>query len=268
MRPAGVAARDGVLYVADPGVPALWILDSRAGRSRRVDRTPAGSRWSRRWRWRWRPVVRSSSPTPPWPACSASTAPAAPVATVADPGLRRPAGLAYDAAPRSPVRGGQRRAPRSSSSPATASRSARSAAGARRRGNSTSPRTSRWRRTARCWSPTPSATGSSASRPTGGRPATSGVTATRPGTSPAPRASPSTAKATSTSWRRSSTRSRSSIGPGQYLLGFGERGVGRGQFWLPGGLFIDPQDRIYVGDAYNRRVQVFQYLRGDGDDAG
>ena len=57
-------------------------------------------------------------------------------------------------------------------------------------------------------------------------------------------------------------------GAGRYLLGFGERGPGRGQFSLPGGLFIDPQDRIYVGDSYNRRVQVFQYLRGGGDAGG
>lgn len=49
---------------------------------------------------------------------------------------------------------------------------------------------------------------------------------------------------------------------GQFLLGFGQRGVAPGQFWLPGGLFIDEKDRIYVADSYNQRVQVFQYLAG------
>lgn len=52
---------------------------------------------------------------------------------------------------------------------------------------------------------------------------------------------------------------------GQLLLNFGERGFGPGQFWLPGGLFIDDRDRIYVADAYNQRIQVFQYLATDND---
>lgn len=47
---------------------------------------------------------------------------------------------------------------------------------------------------------------------------------------------------------------------GQLLLSFGERGIGPGQFWLPGGLFIDPQDRVYVADAYNQRIQIFERL--------
>jgi hypothetical protein len=53
---------------------------------------------------------------------------------------------------------------------------------------------------------------------------------------------------------------------GRYLLTFGERGIGPGQFWLPGGVFIDSGDRIYVADAYNQRIQTFQYLAGGGDD--
>jgi len=47
---------------------------------------------------------------------------------------------------------------------------------------------------------------------------------------------------------------------GTYLMSFGGRGSEVGQFWLPGGLFIDDRDRIYVADAYNRRVQVFEFL--------
>ncbi len=52
---------------------------------------------------------------------------------------------------------------------------------------------------------------------------------------------------------------------GQLLLSFGQRGLAPGQFWLPGGLFIDEKDRILVADSYNQRVQIFQYLRGGGN---
>ena len=45
---------------------------------------------------------------------------------------------------------------------------------------------------------------------------------------------------------------------GRLLLAYGERGTQRGQFSLPGGIFITPADRIYVADSYNRRVQIFQ----------
>ncbi len=49
---------------------------------------------------------------------------------------------------------------------------------------------------------------------------------------------------------------------GRLLLNFGEHGTEPGQFWLPGGIFIDDADRIYVTDSYNQRIQVFQYLKG------
>ena len=44
---------------------------------------------------------------------------------------------------------------------------------------------------------------------------------------------------------------------GTFLLSFGSRGTEPGQFALPGGIFINAQDQVYVADAYNRRVQVF-----------
>lgn len=50
---------------------------------------------------------------------------------------------------------------------------------------------------------------------------------------------------------------------GQLLLAFGERGTGTGQFWLPGGIYIDTGDHIYVCDSYNHRIQIFNYLGGD-----
>ena len=47
---------------------------------------------------------------------------------------------------------------------------------------------------------------------------------------------------------------------GQLLYYFGSRGTHAGEFQLPAGLFIDRDDRVYVVDSYNRRVQVFQYV--------
>lgn len=44
---------------------------------------------------------------------------------------------------------------------------------------------------------------------------------------------------------------------GQLLLGFGERGAGSGQFMLPRGIYISAEDKVYVADAYNQRIQVF-----------
>ena len=54
---------------------------------------------------------------------------------------------------------------------------------------------------------------------------------------------------------------------GTLLLAFGERGTQAGQFWLPGGLFITPQNQIYVADAYNQRVQVFVFGLDTGKEA-
>jgi DNA-binding beta-propeller fold protein YncE len=48
---------------------------------------------------------------------------------------------------------------------------------------------------------------------------------------------------------------------GNFLLAFGDSGRNVGAFWLPAGIFIE-NDSIYVADAYNRRVQVFQFLGG------
>ena len=46
---------------------------------------------------------------------------------------------------------------------------------------------------------------------------------------------------------------------GQLLYYFGNRGTALGEFQLPTGLFIDHNDRIYVVDSFNRRVQIFHY---------
>jgi DNA-binding beta-propeller fold protein YncE len=48
---------------------------------------------------------------------------------------------------------------------------------------------------------------------------------------------------------------------GKLYLYVGSAGSGPGFFWLPAGIHIDENDKIYVVDSYNRRVQVFQYLK-------
>jgi len=55
---------------------------------------------------------------------------------------------------------------------------------------------------------------------------------------------------------------------GTLLLAFGSHGAQAGQFWLPGGIFVGPQGRIYVADAYNQRIQVFRALAGGAKDPG
>lgn len=54
---------------------------------------------------------------------------------------------------------------------------------------------------------------------------------------------------------------------GNFLLSFGGSGSRRGEFFLPTAIHIDRNDNIYVSDPYNRRVQVFKYLRS-GEVAG
>jgi len=47
-------------------------------------------------------------------------------------------------------------------------------------------------------------------------------------------------------------------------MAFGNHGRGYGEFWLPTGIFIDRNDMIYISDSYNKRIQIFEYLKGDG----
>ena len=44
-------------------------------------------------------------------------------------------------------------------------------------------------------------------------------------------------------------------------MDFGGTGSEYGQFWLPTGIHIDSKDRIFVSDSFNKRVQMFQYLK-------
>jgi len=44
---------------------------------------------------------------------------------------------------------------------------------------------------------------------------------------------------------------------GKYLLEWGKRGSGAGEFQLPHNIVVDARDRVYVTDRDNRRVEVF-----------
>lgn len=46
---------------------------------------------------------------------------------------------------------------------------------------------------------------------------------------------------------------------GQFLLAFGGTGSGPGQFVMPAGVTVN-NNRIYVADSHNSRVQVFEYV--------
>ena len=49
---------------------------------------------------------------------------------------------------------------------------------------------------------------------------------------------------------------------GSLLLFLGSAGAGPGEFALPGGLFIDAADRVLVADTLNARVQILRYVKG------
>jgi len=46
---------------------------------------------------------------------------------------------------------------------------------------------------------------------------------------------------------------------GRLLYYFGRKGTGFGDFQAPTGLFIDHNDRVFVVDSFNRRIEVFHY---------
>jgi sugar lactone lactonase YvrE len=51
------------------------------------------------------------------------------------------------------------------------------------------------------------------------------------------------------------------------LDSLGQRGSAPGQFAVPAGIWVDSQDRIYVADTNNHRVQVFQFGATTGQEA-
>jgi DNA-binding beta-propeller fold protein YncE len=266
VRPAGVASRDGVLYVADPGGPALWILDARASRSLRVENV-GGQRLVS-------PVAVALAPAGQVFLADSALArvfrldgAGRAIGTLTHPDLRRPAGLAYDAA-----------RDRLYVADSAAHRIFVFAG----RGQPVGEIGRRGTAPGEFNFPTHLALA-----PDGGllvtdalgyriqRFALDGTPAGhfgRHGNTAGDFASPKGVAFDSQGHIYVVEALFDAIQifdrTGQYLMGFGDRGGGRGQLSLPGGLFIDAEDRIYVGDAYNARVQVFQYLRGGEDDAG
>ena len=55
---------------------------------------------------------------------------------------------------------------------------------------------------------------------------------------------------------------------GDLLYHFGTRGTGAGEFQLPAGLSIDRDDRIYVVDSLNRRIQIYRFYGIGKQNAG
>ena len=49
---------------------------------------------------------------------------------------------------------------------------------------------------------------------------------------------------------------------GEFLMALGSKGKGPGQFIMPAGIAID-NNRIYVADSLNSRVQIFEYVGGE-----
>jgi sugar lactone lactonase YvrE len=50
---------------------------------------------------------------------------------------------------------------------------------------------------------------------------------------------------------------------GRLLLFFGITGHGYGNFYLPTGIFVDDKNMIYVADTVNMRIQAFHFLGGN-----
>jgi hypothetical protein len=50
---------------------------------------------------------------------------------------------------------------------------------------------------------------------------------------------------------------------GEFLMAIGGNGEAPGNFHLPGGVWTDSRNRIFVADTLNSRVSVFQFLGGD-----
>jgi DNA-binding beta-propeller fold protein YncE len=49
---------------------------------------------------------------------------------------------------------------------------------------------------------------------------------------------------------------------GRFLMGIGGVGRGVGNFYLPSGVWTDARNRVFVGDMFNGRVVVLQYIEG------
>jgi DNA-binding beta-propeller fold protein YncE len=51
-------------------------------------------------------------------------------------------------------------------------------------------------------------------------------------------------------------------GEGEFLMPIGGTGQGSGSFFLPAGVWVDANNRVFVADMFNGRVAIFQFLGG------
>ena len=51
---------------------------------------------------------------------------------------------------------------------------------------------------------------------------------------------------------------------GQMILYFGNSGNGEGEFFLPTGIAVDSEGKLYVADSQNGRVEIFR-LKAAGE---
>jgi DNA-binding beta-propeller fold protein YncE len=264
VRPTGVAADGQRVYVADPGARALWILDPAAGEVRRVREATGGALAS--------PVAVAIGPRglvfvadSERAEVLAYDAGGAPAGTAARAGLRRPAGLAYDAA-----------RDRLYVADSAAHRIAVFASDGRplgtlgRRGTGPGefnfPTHLALDREGRLLVTDSLNFRLQALDAEGAFQRSFGLHGDASGEFASPKGvaldSAGHVYVVEALFDAVQIFDRS----GRYLLAFGERGTAPGQFSLPGGVSIDGKDRIYVADSYNQRIQVFQYLRGAGDE--
>ena len=264
VRPTGVAADDDRVYVADPGGPALWILDPAAGRARRVREATGGALAS--------PVAVAIGPRGLVFVADSERAEVlvydaegAPSGTIAHAGLRRPAGLAYDA-----VRDRLYVADSAAHRIAVFASDGRPLGTLGRRGTGPGefnfPTHLALDRAGRLLVTDSLNFRLQVLDAEGGFQGSFGLHGDSSGEFASPKGvaldSAGHVYVVEALFDAVQIFDRS----GRYLLGFGERGVAPGHFWLPGGISIDGRDRIYVADSYNRRIQVFEYLRGEGDE--
>lgn len=50
---------------------------------------------------------------------------------------------------------------------------------------------------------------------------------------------------------------------GDFLMPIGGTGQNVGNFYLPSGVWVDAHDRVFVADMFNGRISIFQFLGGD-----
>jgi DNA-binding beta-propeller fold protein YncE len=44
-----------------------------------------------------------------------------------------------------------------------------------------------------------------------------------------------------------------------FVTKWGQSGAGNGQFFMPGGIAVDPSGKVYVDDIGNNRTQIFKW---------